>query len=89
MDKLQAEAIAQAILAPQRKEQAALARRRAALALARQRRIAWAVLFGFAVGTLVARLFDERLTGGGLYGALASAALCGFIQGLRGQRAGG
>lgn len=75
MDGKQADAIAQALLAPRLDVLAARERRRAAEAahLARKRRVAWFALAGWGVGAVIAYVAGEGfalgVVGGGLVGS--------------------
>ena len=77
MDRSQAEAIAQAILAPDLEAQEALRRKRAKEAwwLIEKRKVAWFILVGFAVGAAIAHFVGERFNAGGLWGAISSGAI--------------
>lgn len=76
MDKNQADAIAQAILQPDRHAQEVLKQKRAGDAwwLREKRKVAWLTLLGLAIGTAVAIYVGERFTIGGLWGSVTGAA---------------
>ena len=88
MDKSQADAIAQAILAPDLEAQEALRRKRAKEAwwLAEKRKVAWLVLAGFAVGAAAAHYAGERFTVGGLWGGISGGAIGWLWIGWRNRR---
>ena len=77
MDGKQADAIAQALLAPQLHVQQALERRRAAKAayLARRRRVAWFALAGSGIGAVVAYVAGEGFALGVVWGGLVGSAI--------------
>lgn len=87
MDQKRADAIARAMLFPdprQQVDQRARAERDARL-MARQRRVAWMTLAGFAVGAIAAHLLGERFTVGGLWGGIVGGLL-GQLLGARAAR---
>ena len=88
MDKIQAEAIAQAILEPDMKVQEEIRRKRTVETrqLAEKRKIAWLGLAGFALGAIAAHFVGERFTVGGLLGGAAGAAFGWLIVGWRNRR---
>ncbi len=77
MDKLQADAVARALLEPDPAIQDDLRRRRAAEArrTADLRLEAWFMLAGFAIGAVIAHFTGERFTAGGLGGSVAGGAV--------------
>ena len=85
MEKSQAEAVAEAILKPNREAQEELRRKRTAAArsLAERRFVAWWVLSGSAVGAVVASLADHRFSNGVLWGGVAGAVSGWAIAGWR------
>lgn len=89
MNKSQAEAIAQAVLEPDRKAQEETLRKRAAeeRSLATRRRVAWFVLAGGAIGAVVALLNDVRFSQGILWGGIAGAAIGWVVVAWRRHRA--
>ena len=77
MDKSQADAVAEALLAPAVEEQEALRRKRAreeAWQL-EKRMVAWLGLIGFAMGAVVAYFAGERPVRGALLRGIAGAAV--------------
>ena len=80
MDRNQADAIARAILEPDLTVQEESSRKRAAAAakLAKQRRLAWFGLAGFAMGAAVGYYAFGRLAPYGLVG-LCAAVLVGHL----------
>ncbi|GHA72872.1 hypothetical protein [Cognatilysobacter bugurensis] len=77
MDKHQADAVAEAILKPDRAHQEAIARRRAAYdkSIAERRVVAKWTLVGCAVGAAAAYLTGVRFTEGVIWGGLAATAV--------------
>lgn len=77
MDESQADAIAQAMLSPDPIAQEALRRKRAKedWLLIERRKIAWLTLAGFPVGAGISCLAGERISSGGLWGAIAGSAI--------------
>jgi len=77
MDKTQAEAIAQAILAPHQQVQEEIRKKRAeeAAQLARKRRVAWFALAGCGIGAAIAYLGGGRFTIGVIWGGLVGSAI--------------
>ena len=75
MEKHQAEAIAQAILQPDKQAQEEIQKKRALerAYLARKRRVAVFMLVGSAIGVGVAYLLDHRLSGGVVWGGIAGS----------------
>ena len=77
MEKTQADAIAQAILAPDLNGQEETRQKRSieAVYLSRKRKVAWFALTGSAIGAVVAYLGSTSLSVGVIWGGLASSAL--------------
>jgi len=77
MDRTQADAIAQAILAPDLDRQEETRQKRAieAAYLSRKRKVAWFALVGSAIGAAAADLSGTSLSVGVIWGGLASSAL--------------
>lgn len=77
MDGKQADAIAQALLAPRFDVLAARERRRAAEAaqLARKRHVAWFAVAGWGVGAVIAYLAGEGFALGVVWGGLVGSAI--------------
>lgn len=77
MDKSQAEAIAEAILEPDKKAQEEIRRQRhsATQGLARRRKVAWFALVGAILGAGVAQLMGHRFPDGILWGGLSAAGV--------------
>lgn len=88
MDESQADAIARAILTPDIEAREALRRKREKEAwwLVEKRKVAWLALAGFPVGAVIAHFTGERLTAGGLWGAIAGGAIGWIWIGLRNRR---
>ena len=88
MDKSQAEAIAQALLQPERKAQEELRRKRSEHArwLLEKRKVAWLALAGFVAGAAVALFAGQRFAIGGLSGAFIGAAIGWLWIGVRHRR---
>lgn len=85
MDKLQADAIAQAILQPDLKAQDEIRRKRAAEAQreADRRLAALFAIPGFAIGAVVAHYSGYRFTKGMIWGGVAGAMIGWVIVWLR------
>jgi hypothetical protein len=77
MERTQADAIAQAILAPDlnRQEEARQKRAIEATYLSRKRKVAWLALVGAAIGAAVAYLSGTSFSTGVIWGGLVSSAL--------------
>jgi hypothetical protein len=77
MERTQADAIAQAILAPDlsRQEEARQKRAIEAVYLSRKRKVAWFSLAGSAIGAAVAYLSSTDFSVGVIWGGLASSAV--------------
>jgi len=77
MERTQADAIAQAILAPDLDRQKDSRQKRASEAayLSRKRKVAWFALIGSAVGAAVAYLSGTSFSVGVIWGGLASSVL--------------
>ena len=77
MERTQADAIAQAILAPDLDRQEDTRQKRAieAAYLSRKRKVAWFAVIGSAVGAAVAYLCGTSFSVGVIWGGLASSAL--------------
>lgn len=77
MEGTQADAIAQAILAPDLNRQEETRQNRAieAAYLSRKRKVAWFALFGMTVGAAVAYLSGTSFSVGVIWGGLASSVL--------------
>lgn len=80
MDKKQAEAVAQAVLDPDRRAQEEVRRRQAVRAaqLARQRRAAWFALAGIVAGIAVSYFADTGFAQGIIWGGIVGA-LVGWL----------
>lgn len=77
MERTQADAIAQAILAQDRGRQEEARQKRAVdgAYLSRKRKVAWFALTGSAVGSVIASLSSTDLLLGVIWGGLASSAV--------------
>ncbi len=88
MDKSQADAVAEAMLAPDPKSRETLLRKRAQETwwLVEKRKVAGLALVGFAVGAAAAYFLGERFTSGGLWGAIAGGSVGWLWIWLRSRR---
>lgn len=88
MDKLQADAIAQAILQPDLKAREEIHRQRAAEAsrVADRRFVALVSMPGFVIGAVVAHYSGHRFTEGVIWGGVAGAIIGWTVIWLRRRR---
>jgi hypothetical protein len=77
MERTQADAVAQAILAPDLSGQEETRQKRSIeeAYLSRKRKVAWFALTGSTIGAVVAYLISASLSVGVIWGGLASSAL--------------
>lgn len=87
MDKLQADAVARAVLEPDLEFKKALRRRHAEeeQRIADRRIVAWCALIGAATGTVAAVMAGIRFSNGTLWGAVAGTAI-GWLVAWRRRR---
>ena len=85
MDKMQVDAIAQAILEPNLLAQDEIRRKRAikAFHIARRRQVAWFMLIGSGIGGVAAYFIDVQVTRGIFVGGIAGSFLGWFVVWLR------
>jgi hypothetical protein len=85
MDEAQADAIAQALLGPDLREQEDLRRKRAAEAQLETKKgqVVWPALAGFVIGAIAAHFVDQRWALGAMCGCIWGATLGRLILELR------
>ncbi len=87
MEQKQADAIAQAILDPDRRQEALLRKReQEEKSIAQRRNVAWFTLAGCGIGALAAAFTNIHFGTGVLYGGLAGSALGWLVAVSRGRK---
>lgn len=82
MDKIQADAVVQAILEPDLQAQTEIHRKKAAeaLQLAKQQQMARFTLVGFGVGATAAYFISYGISAGGIWGGFAGSVIGWFTK---------